>query len=73
MMQNVAGSALLAERAAAAGVRRFLFLSSVKVNGDGTQGQPTSAKYGMRRPINRRGPRMVAMHLDVYATVLSEP
>ena len=32
---NVQGSRFLAEQAAIAGVRRFVFLSSVKVNGDG--------------------------------------
>jgi nucleoside-diphosphate-sugar epimerase len=32
---NVEGSRFLAEQAAKAGVRRFVFLSSVKVNGDG--------------------------------------
>ena len=32
---NVAGSEQLARQAAAAGVRRFVFLSSVKVNGEG--------------------------------------
>lgn len=33
---NVAGTAKLAEAAAAAGVKRFVFLSSVKVNGEST-------------------------------------
>ncbi len=33
---NVAGTLNLARQAAAAGVRRFVFLSSVKVNGEGT-------------------------------------
>lgn len=34
---NVDGSRLLAEQAAEAGVRRFVFLSSVKVNGEGAE------------------------------------
>lgn len=34
---NVAGTARLAEAAAAAGVKRFVFLSSVKVNGESTE------------------------------------
>lgn len=34
---NVAGSFRLAEQAAAAGVKRFIFLSSIKVNGSGTK------------------------------------
>ena len=33
---NVAGTMRLAEQAAAAGVKRFIFLSSIKVNGEGT-------------------------------------
>jgi UDP-glucose 4-epimerase len=33
---NVAGTIRLAEQAAAAGVKRFIFLSSIKVNGEGT-------------------------------------
>ncbi len=36
---NVAGSEQLARQAAQAGVRRFLFLSSVKVNGETTSGR----------------------------------
>ncbi|WP_374522361.1 UDP-glucose 4-epimerase family protein [Hydrogenophaga sp.] len=41
---NVDGTANLARQAAAAGVRRFVFLSSAKVNGEATQeGQPFAA------------------------------
>ena len=41
---NVKGTANLATQAAAAGVKRFIFLSSIKVNGEFTeQGQPYSA------------------------------
>jgi nucleoside-diphosphate-sugar epimerase len=41
---NVEGTAALARQASAAGVRRFVFLSSVKVNGEFTeQGQPYTA------------------------------
>jgi nucleoside-diphosphate-sugar epimerase len=39
---NVEGSEQLARSAAAAGVRRFVFLSSVKVNGEATEGRPFS-------------------------------
>ncbi|OWY27287.1 UDP-glucose 4-epimerase family protein [Herbaspirillum robiniae] len=35
---NVLGTANLARQAAAAGVRRFVFLSSIKVNGESTEG-----------------------------------
>ena len=38
---NVAGTLALAQQAAAAGAKRFIFISSVKVNGEGTRpGQP---------------------------------
>jgi nucleoside-diphosphate-sugar epimerase len=40
---NVDGSRLLAEQAAEAGVRRFVFLSSVKVNGEGAEHPYTAA------------------------------
>ncbi len=41
---NVAGTANLARQAAAAGVRRFVFLSSIKVNGESTEvGLPFTA------------------------------
>jgi nucleoside-diphosphate-sugar epimerase len=39
---NVQGTSNLAERAAAAGVRRFVFLSSIKVNGEATVDHPFS-------------------------------
>lgn len=37
---NVVGTKSLAYAAAAAGVRRFIFVSSIKVNGDSTSGEP---------------------------------
>jgi UDP-glucose 4-epimerase len=41
---NVEGSVALAKQAAAAGVRRFIFISSIKVNGEGTAlGKPYRA------------------------------
>jgi nucleoside-diphosphate-sugar epimerase len=40
---NVEGTRRLAEAAAEAGVRRFIFISSIKVNGERTEGQPFSA------------------------------
>lgn len=41
---NVAGTAALAQQAASAGVRRFVFISSIKVNGEGTPpGRPYTA------------------------------
>jgi nucleoside-diphosphate-sugar epimerase len=40
---NVEGSRFVAEQAALAGVKRFVFLSSIKVNGDGEIGRPYTA------------------------------
>lgn len=40
---NVAGSVALARAAARAGVGRFVFLSSIKVNGEQTKGEPFTA------------------------------
>lgn len=46
---NVEGSAALARQAAAAGVKRFIFLSSIKVNGEYTEsGQPFTASDAPR-------------------------
>ena len=39
---NAGGTRRLAEEAAAAGVRRMVFLSTVKVNGEATEGAPLS-------------------------------
>lgn len=39
---NVKGTRQLAECAAAAGVQHFLFISSIKVNGESTNGKPFS-------------------------------
>lgn len=46
---NVAGTLNLARQAAARGVQRFLFMSSVKVNGECTQ-PGLALTEGMRRP-----------------------
>lgn len=40
---NAAGSRFVAERAVEAGVSRFVFLSTVKVNGEGREGTPYTA------------------------------
>jgi nucleoside-diphosphate-sugar epimerase len=45
---NVLGTARLAESAAAVGVRRFIFLSTVKVHGERTHGQAFSEQNPLR-------------------------
>jgi nucleoside-diphosphate-sugar epimerase len=49
---NVAGTLNLARQAAACGVRRFIFLSSVKVNGESTAARP----FTEDDPANAAGP-----------------
>ena len=52
---NVVGTARLARQAAAAGVRRFVFLSSIKVNGEATApGKPFTA-YDVPHPTDPYG------------------
>jgi nucleoside-diphosphate-sugar epimerase len=52
---NVSGTLTLARQAAAAGVRRFVFISSVKVNGEGTVlGRPYTAT-DMPAPVDPYG------------------
>lgn len=51
---NVLGTSTLARQAAAAGVRRFVFLSSVKVNGESTAVQPFT-ENDEPRPLDAYG------------------
>jgi nucleoside-diphosphate-sugar epimerase len=55
---NVQGALKLARQAAAAGVKRFVFLSSVKVNGERTNGLP--------RPFGARNDGVGAAPEDAY-------
>ncbi|MDA1082812.1 MAG: NAD-dependent epimerase/dehydratase family protein [Gemmatimonadetes bacterium] len=68
---NVAGSAALAKQAAAAGVERFVFLSSIKVNGEETaQGAPFTAD-DLPAPLDPYGVSKLEAELalrDVAAT-----
>ena len=50
---NVEGTRQLAECAAAAGVRRFVFVSSIKVNGESTNGKPF-AEEDVPKPEERQ-------------------
>ncbi len=51
---NVQGTLNLAQQAAAAGVRRFIFLSSVKVNGEETFDQPLTT-HDRPQPVDAYG------------------
>ena len=80
---NVAGTLNLARQAAAAGVRRFVFVSSIKVNGESTQpGRPFTADdapapedaYGMSKAEAEAGlwemARATGMELVIVRPVL---
>ncbi len=56
---NVDGTRCLAEQAAAAGVRRLVYISSIKVNGETTNGlpYPFGAKNGDGEEINKPAPK----------------
>lgn len=79
---NVSGTLALARAAAAAGVRRFLFLSSVKVNGEGTApGQPyretdqptTTDPYGLSKLEAEQGLLELAASAEMEIVVLRLP
>ena len=78
MSINTSGTLNLARQAAAAGVRRFVFLSSVKVHGDsGTFTElsplmPTDA-YGTSKMEAERGLRRVADETGMEVVVVRPP
>ena len=76
---NVAGTLNLARQAAAAGVGRFIFLSSVKVNGDQTRpGQPYRAEspsapadaYGISKQEAEEGLRALAQETGMQVVII---
>lgn len=76
---NVAGTLNLARQAAAAGVRRFIFISSIKVNGEGTpKGQPYTADdqpapadpYGVSKREAEDGLRELAAQTGMEVVII---
>lgn len=76
---NVAGTLTLARHAAAAGVRRFIFISSIKVNGEGTEtGRPFSADdvpapvdpYGISKMEAEQGLRSLAEETGMEVVII---
>ena len=76
---NVEGTLNLARRAAAAGVQRFIFISSIKVNGEGTDNrQPYTADeppspvdpYGVSKFEAEQGLRKVATESGMAITII---
>lgn len=79
---NVEGTAALARQAAAAGVRRFVFLSSVKVNGEFTEaGQPFTADdvpapedpYGVSKHEAEQLLRQIADETGMEVVIIRPP
>jgi UDP-glucose 4-epimerase len=79
---NVDGTLHLARRAAAACVRRFVFVSSIKVNGEATQpGRPFRADdppapvdaYGASKLEAEQGLRRIAAETGMQVTIVRPP
>lgn len=79
---NVAGTLNLARQAAAAGVKRFIFLSSIKVNGESTlPGHPFSerdipapqAPYSVSKYEAEEGLRQLAKETGMAVTIIRPP
>lgn len=79
---NVAGTLGLARQAAAAGVRRFVFISSVKVNGEATlPGRPFMADdvpapqdpYGISKMEAEQGLRRIAAETGMELVMIRPP
>ncbi len=78
---NVGVTARLAEAAAAAGVRRFVFMSSIKVNGEATHGQPFTTDdapqpedaYGISKREAEDALRAIARRTGLEVVVLRPP
>ncbi len=79
---NVEGTANLARQAAAAGVRRFVYLSSIKVNGEFTQeGRPFCADdapapedpYGVSKHEAERTLRQIAADTGMEVVIIRSP
>jgi len=79
---NVQGTLNLAQQAAAAGVRRFVFVSSIKVNGEATQlGRPFTADdapapldaYGVSKMEAEQGLREIALQTGMEVAIIRPP
>ena len=79
---NVQGTLNLARQAAAAGVRRFVFISSIKVNGEATQpGLPFTADdapaphdaYGVSKMEAEQGLRELAAQTGMEVVIIRPP
>lgn len=79
---NVAGTLNLARQAAVAGVRRLVFISSIKVNGEATaQGHPYTERdepapqdaYGLSKLEAEQGLRAIAQQTGMQVVIIRPP
>ncbi len=79
---NVEGAVNLALQAAAAGVRRFIFLSSIKVNGESTElGRPFTANdvpapedpYGISKHEAEKSLRFISSETGMEVVIIRSP
>lgn len=79
---NVDGTLNLARQAAAAGIKRFVFMSSIKVNGEATpSGRPFAASdtpapidpYGISKQEAEDGLRQIAAETGLEVTIIRAP
>lgn len=79
---NVQGTLNLARQAAAAGVKRFVFVSSIKVNGEATSpGRPFTAEdvaapqdaYGVSKMEAEQGLRQIAAQTGLEVVIIRPP
>jgi len=78
---NVEGTLNLARQSAKAGVKRFIFISSIKVNGEGTQGTPftpddainTNDPYGLSKWEAEQGLLALAEETGIEVVIIRPP
>jgi len=78
---NVAGTLNLAKQAAKAGVKRFVFISSIKVNGEATDGVPFTADdkammsdpYGVSKYEAEQGLLKVSQETGMEVVIIRPP
>lgn len=78
---NVAGTKRLAEQAAARGIKRFIFISSIKVNGETTNGQPFMANdrpsphdpYGQSKAEAEAALREISSQTGLEVVIIRPP
>ncbi|MCQ1060011.1 SDR family oxidoreductase [Photobacterium sp. ZSDE20] len=79
---NTSGTLQLATQAAEAGVKRFIFISSIKVNGEATEpGQPFTTKvehppedpYGLSKYEAEHGLRLLAEQTGMEVVIIRPP